>query len=167
MSVSIINSLREVAALGRVQRANLAAGAIPLSAATGPSGQSLAIGQRVIDRLTGLHGTVARTFVQSAGVPTPILKYLVRFDDGTQAGRTVEGLLTEGLPVTHAVASAPVSQFKSLTSGPTLAAEEAALEATLRSVGTETLKQQILSGNPGLPQPGSLEYADFKRRGIL
>jgi hypothetical protein len=158
---------REALARQNAQRAQLAATVTSAVSAASTSGQALVIGQRVLDRLTGLVGTLAGTFVQSVGVPAPIFKYLVRFANSTQAGRTPDQLSTELPAASPVVPAAPVRVFKSLTSGPTLAAEEAALEATERSVGYQTTAQALASGNPGLPQPGSLAYADFKQRGVL
>lgn len=43
----------------------------------------------------------------------------------------------------------------------------AAVVAANQRAGYETLAQQEGSGIPGLPPPGSLEYADYKQRGLL
>ena len=46
-------------------------------------------------------------------------------------------------------------------------ANAAAVVAAEQRVGYLSLAQQSALGNPGLPQPGSLQYADFKQRGLL
>ena len=46
-------------------------------------------------------------------------------------------------------------------------ANAAAVVAAEQRVGYLTTAQQLALGNPGLPPPGSLQYADFKARGLL
>jgi hypothetical protein len=46
-------------------------------------------------------------------------------------------------------------------------ANAALVDAVNVRAGNLTTAQQLAGGVPGLPPPGSLEYADYKQRGLL
>jgi hypothetical protein len=46
-------------------------------------------------------------------------------------------------------------------------ANAALVVAAEQRVGYLTTAEQLAGGNPGLPSPGSLQYADYRQRGLL
>jgi hypothetical protein len=145
----------------------------PAAAGAG-HGLTLSVGARVLDRRSGEQGTVvsgsAQPIVGAGGIPSTVESYSVALDNGQRTNANVAdlaeilpGLNTELIPGLTQEAELNPNPIGGTAAGP----NAAAVIAAEQSVGVETLAQQLASGNPGVPEPGSLEYEDWKRRGLL
>lgn len=187
--VDVSSNIREAQARGRQQSADLAASARLLSAAASSPGLTFVSGQRVLDLATGIEGSIVKGTAQHVVASTPGTtarqeSYAVALVNGVTVARDAEQLaaipqsLRSSLVLQSATPKVSAGGFTGapanaqlnpnpISQGGAAGPNAAAVIATEQSVGSLTTAQQLALGNPGVPPPGSLEYADWKRRGLL
>ncbi len=187
--VDVSSNIREAQARGRAQSANLAASARLLSPAASTPGLTYVIGSRVLDLATGIEGSIVKGAAQhvvasTPGATTRTESYAVALVNGQTVARDAAQLTPipqslksslilptaqprvsaggfTGAPANAVLNPNPISQ------GGVAGPNAAAVIAAEQRVGSIPLAQQLGGGNPGTPPPGSLEYADWKRRGLI
>jgi len=99
-----------------------------------------------------------------------LVTYYIRFPDGRVVARTKEELVA----VPQTVPSSIIGQTQKAVLNPNpiggvpaVGPNVGKVPAIEKTVGYVSTAQALATGNPGLPQPGSLQYADYKARGLL
>lgn len=148
-------------------------GLVPPSASEVHQGLAFASGGRVLDLVEGEPGIIisgsAQHLVTAPGQINRLESYSVKHDAGDLVTRTAAQLAALPANLTSEyLAGEPASTLAAQPAGIIPAGRNAgAVIAAELKAGRETLAQQLSSGNPGIPEPGSLEYADWKRRGLI
>ena len=155
--------------LGRASTATVSAAVQSPSAPGTQTGLTLANGARVLDRLEGEYGTVksgtAAHLVNAIGGTARRETYTVALDNGQTVSRERYQLAALA-PAAAAPASSAAAP--SAPGAPIPAGKNAlAVIAAEKSAGFETVAQQLASGNPGIPAPGTLEYASWVKAGWI